>query len=220
MCARTQMVRLSTFVLMLALVGCAGVQPAAYSELPSTPQMKPNPDGRSDRKPYQFTGTADWSQYKSIVIEPVTIYHGADHQFGNMDEADKIALADYMQKTFSETLGKRFEVVRTPKADSLRLKLVLTGAETSTPVLSTFFHFDIGGGLYNVVQAIRGREPLLTGSVMYAAELYDGPSNRLLKAYITKQYPRAMNIAASFGSLHAAKTGIEKGADAMLDDLK
>ncbi|WP_018610204.1 DUF3313 domain-containing protein [Uliginosibacterium gangwonense] len=212
--------QLSVIILLASLVGCASVQPTAYSELSSSAQMAPNPNGTSDRKPYRYTTQFDHQKYKSIIIDPVTIYHGADHQFADMDEVDKIELAQYMQSTFADTLGKRFELVRTPRPDTLRLKLVLTGADTSTPVLSTLLHFDIGGGLYNVVQSVRGREPLLTGSVMYAVELYDASNNQLLNAYLTKQYPRAMNITASFGSLHAARTGIEKGANALLEEIK
>jgi hypothetical protein len=58
------------------------------------------------------------------------------------------------------------------------------------------------------------------GSVSYSVEIYDAASNLLLKAFVTKQYPNAMNIVATFGSLHAAKTGIEKGADALVASLK
>jgi hypothetical protein len=36
---------------------------------------------------------------------------------------------------------------------------------------------------------------------------------------VTKQYPGAMNILATFGSLTAARTGIDKGADALADYL-
>jgi hypothetical protein len=87
-------------------------------------------------------------------------------------------------------------------------------------VLSTFSHLDLAGNLYNGVQAVRGREGMISGSVTYAVEIYDAPSNRLLSAFVTKQYPGAMNIVASFGSLAAAKTGIDKGADVLVDDLR
>jgi hypothetical protein len=75
-------------------------------------------------------------------------------------------------------------------------------------------------GLYNGVQAVRGREGTFTGSVMYAVEIYDAPTNRLLSAFVAKQYPGAFNIGASIGSLAAAKAGIDKGAGALAEDLK
>jgi hypothetical protein len=41
----------------------------------------------------------------------------------------------------------------------------------------------------------------------------------LLDAFVTKQYPGAFNVVASLGSLAAAETGIDKGADALAERL-
>ena len=49
--------------------------------------------------------------------------------------------------------------------------------------------------------------------------VYDALSRQLLSAYITKQYPNAMNVGASFGALKAARVGIDKGADALVEQL-
>jgi hypothetical protein len=70
------------------------------------------------------------------------------------------------------------------------------------------------------VQTFRGKEGTFTGFVIYSVEVYDASTNRLLSAYVTKQYPSPWNIGASFGALSAAKTGIEKGADALVAQLK
>jgi Protein of unknown function (DUF3313) len=56
--------------------------------------------------------------------------------------------------------------------------------------------------------------------VTYSVEVFDGTSGRLLKAYVSKQYPNAMNLPAAFGSLGAAKTGLDKGADALVEQLR
>ncbi|MBV8651186.1 MAG: DUF3313 domain-containing protein [Alphaproteobacteria bacterium] len=125
-----------------------------------------------------------------------------------------------MQAEFAEKLKTRFQLVSEPTPDTLRVRLTLTGASTNTAVLSTFTKVDLAGGLYNGVQAVRGREGALSGSVIYAVEIYDAPTNRLLGAFVTKQYPGAMNILASMGSLAASKTGIEKGAEALVAQLR
>jgi hypothetical protein len=49
--------------------------------------------------------------------------------------------------------------------------------------------------------------------------VYDSASGRLLRAYVTKQYPNAMNLPAAFGSLSAARTGMDKGAEALVEQL-
>lgn len=203
-----------------ALVGCSSAQPpVAYTGVTSATYLKPNAQKDAARVPYRYTTDVDWRRYHKLMIDPVAVYSGADNQFGDLPAEDQRKLANYMESTFAQKLGKRFELTNAPAQDTLRLKLTLTGAETSTAVLSTVSHFDIAGGLYNGVQAVRGGKGSFTGSVTYVVELYDASSNRLLQAYVSKQYPNAMNIGATFGSLGAAKTGIEKGADALVAQL-
>ena len=162
----------------------------------------------------------DWQTYSKVIVDPVAIYRGSDNQFGDMSQADKAALANYMYIQFAEKLRSRFALATDPAPDTLRVKLTLTGAATNTPVLATLSRFDLAGGLYNGVQAVRGGEGMLTGSVTYVTEVYDASTNRLLSAFVTKQYPNALNIGASMGSLAAAKVGIEKGGDALVAYLK
>ena len=207
-------------VICAALVGCTTVKPDAYSGIESSSYLKPDPQDTTGRVPYRFSTQVDWRQYRRLIIDPVVVYRGADNQFGDMTDADKASLASYMQTKFAEKLGTRFELTNNPGADTLRVKLTLTGAATTTPVIGTLSRFDIAGGLYNGVQAARGKEGALTGSVIYAVEIHDASTNRLLSAYVTKQYPNPYNIGASVGSLNASKTGIEKGADALVAQLK
>jgi hypothetical protein len=60
----------------------------------------------------------------------------------------------------------------------------------------------------------------MTGSVIYTVEIFNAPSGRLLRAFVTKQYPDAMNIKASLGPLRASMTGIRKGAEELAEQLR
>ncbi|MFC3653642.1 DUF3313 domain-containing protein [Dyella humi] len=201
----------------VAMTGCASVKPIPYSGIASSSYL--SPDSHNSRVPYRYDTPVSWRSYRKIMLEPVAVYRGADNQFGSMSEEDKNALASYMQTKFAEKLGTRFELVNEPGPGTLQIKLTLTGAKTTTPVLGTFTKFDIGGGMYNSVQAIRGKEGMMNGSVIYSVEIYDALSRQLLSAYVTKQYPNAMNVGASFGALKAARVGIDKGADALAEQL-
>ncbi|AIY42899.1 hypothetical protein LT85_3741 [Collimonas arenae] len=213
--------RLALVVLCgVALAACSSIQPVPYSGISSSSVLTANTKDDSGRIPYSYSTPVDWSKYNRIIIDPVTAYRGPDQQFGDMDEKDKATLVSYMQTQFTEKLKTRFLVTSNASANTLRVKLTLTGAATSTPVLSTFSRFDLGGGPYNAVQTARGKEGLFTGSVIYAVEIYDAPNDRLLSAFITKQYPSPWNIGATMGSLAASKAGIEKGADALVAQLK
>ncbi|CAM3719566.1 conserved hypothetical protein [Agrobacterium tumefaciens str. B6] len=126
-----------------------------------------------------------------------------------------------MQSQFTQKLRTRFSVVNSSAPGTLRIHLTLTGAKTTTPpVLGPFSHLDVGGGVYNAVQAARDKEGSMTGSVAYAVEIYDATSNTLLSAYVTKQYPSAMNVGASFGALKASQVAIDRGANALLAQLR
>lgn len=61
---------------------------------------------------------------------------------------------------------------------------------------------------------------MLSGYVNYAVEIYDSSTNKLLHAYVAKQYPNAMNISATIGSLSAAEVGIDKGAQELAEIVK
>lgn len=204
-----------------ALAGCASPQPKPYQDLPSSSYLSPNDQSRRGHEPYAYSGNVDWKRYSSFTLDPVIIYRGADNQFNpKISEQDKQELASYMQQQFENKLRQRFEPATVPANGTLRIRLTLTGAKGTTKFFSTWTRMDLGGMPINTVQAIRGKEGLMTGSVSYAVEIYDASSQRLLKAYVDKQYPNAMNLRATFGKLGASKRGIDKGADSLLASLQ
>ncbi len=207
-------------VLCVLLAGCMSAQPVPYTGIASVAYLKPNLHDDTGRIPYLYSTQVNWSAYSKVIIDPVEVYKDTDNQFGDMPESDRGALARYMQAQFTSALAKRFTITNTPTQETLRIKLTLTGAATSTPVLSTFSRVDMAGSLYNGVQAVRDKEGLMTGWVMYAVEVRNAATGQLLEAFTAKQYPNAYNIAATFGSLAAARTGVDKGADMLAARLK
>jgi hypothetical protein len=210
---------------VFALTACTSPDPVAYRDLASSSYLRPNSGDESGREPYSYSRRVDWHDYVFATLAPVEIYKGADSQFDDMSRQDRAALAEYLYRQFSDKLATRFRmtneaaIAASPGIRALRIKVTLTGAARSTPVLSTFSRFDIGGGIYNGVQAARGREGALTGSVLYAVEIYDAAQGQLLEAFISKQYPGVYDLGAGIGSLAAAKAGIDKGADALVEQL-
>ena len=221
---RTLASSLATPALVLAGVllatGCAVTRTPAYSGLASAPQLQANTQEDAEQRPYVYRSAINWSDYKAVLVEPVSVYDGADNQFGDLPQADKRELALYMTTAFNQQLAMRFTLTRTAAPGTLRLKLTLTGATTNTAVVSTFTRFDLFGLPYNAVQSARGKEGIFMGSVSYSVEIFDAMSNRLVLAYVAKQHPNAMNVAATVGALSAARTGIDKGAEQLLRDMQ
>lgn len=215
---------LSSSVLLLvaaALAGCASVQPNRYEGLSSSSQLRPNVADKTGRTPFRAAGQPDWRNYDAVYVEPVAIYGGRDSQFDeDLKPGEKAELATYMRTVFEDHLRKRFRMTSDARPGSLRVRLTLTGAKTNTSFVSTITRFDLAGGPYNLVQGVRGREGAFIGSVMYSVEIFDGASGELLDAFVTKQYPNAMNVSATVGRLEAARVGLEKGAEELLSEFR
>ena len=210
---------LGVLALCAIAAGCATVTPMPYSEMASSAYLAPDTSDSSGRVPYRYSAAVDWRTYSKVILEPVVIYRGKDHQFGDMSDKDKATLSAYMQSRFADKLRSRFTLVNVRAPNTLRVRLTLTGAVINTPVLGTLSRFDLAGAVYNGVQAARDGEGMMTGSVIYGVEIFDASNARLLSAYVTKQYPNAYDIKASVGTLAAATAGIDKGADAFMAQL-
>lgn len=211
---------LAITTLAVTLAGCASTRPRPYSGVASSPLMQADPQGESSQTPYSYAPRTDWKAYSGAIIEPVTIYNGADAQFENVDEEDKRQLAQSMYSEFRAALGPHYPIASGKGPGILRVHLTLAGAKRNKAVVSTITKFDLAGMPYNTVQAIRGKQGLLAGSVSYAVEIHDSVSGELLLAYVSKQYPNAMNVMASMGALAAAKAGIRKGAQDLVDRMQ
>ena len=203
----------------LVFASCAGSRPPAYSLLSSSSRLQTNPNDKSGKTPYLFSSGPIAGKYSKVVVEPVAIYSGDDQQFDKVSAKQKAVLAQYMKEEFQKELSTRYSLVSRPTSETLRVKVTLTGAKTTPPVVGVFTRFDMAGGPYNVVQSIRGKEGMMTGSVSFAVEVYEGSSDRLLKAYVEKQYPNALNVGANVGALAASKAGIREGAKQLLKNL-
>lgn len=206
--------------LSVSLTACGTATPIAYSGLESVSELAPNAGDDRARVPYRYVGQVDWSHYRRVMVDPVVIYGGADHQFVDLTDGDKDLLAAYMQEQFSQHLSQRFQITDQAGAGTMRLKLTLTGATATTPVLGTLSRIDVAGAVYNGVQSVNGGEGSFTGAVIYAVEIRDARSNKLLAAFIAKQYPPAYDIGASFGRLDAAKHGLKQGAEELVAQLR
>ncbi|KQN63527.1 DUF3313 domain-containing protein [Erwinia sp. Leaf53] len=220
-CLTKQLSRTLILTAIIAAAGCSSTSPVKYAGIEATSRMLPNTADDSARIPFRYAAPVDWSKYRSITIEPVEIYGGSYAQFNDLPQEDRRNLADYMQKKFAEVLAEKFTVnTSAGNAPALLLKLTLAGADTTPQFVGTITKFDLAGGPYNIVQSLRGGRGLMSGYVNYAVEVKDAANGELLLAYVAEQYPNAMNVGATFGSMSAAETGVDKGAEQLLERLR
>lgn len=195
--------------------------PAHYQELASTAQLHAN-TGTTDKR-VAFNTSLDpkaLKAYSSITLEQVRIYRGADHQFGNISENAKADLARHADRKFAEELRRQHLLGATAGGPALRMRVTITGAQTSVPVLSTATKVTPVGFAMNGLNMAVDREARFSGAVIYAVELFDARDGGLIYAFVTRQYPNALNIPASVLPLDAAKAGIDRGASTTATSLK
>jgi hypothetical protein len=212
--------RAAALVLCVVLGACSTLQPVPYAGVTSSAKLRVNQRDTTGRMPYEYKADINWAKYSAAIVDPVVIYDGTDNQFEKISEEDKENLAKHMQAEFTAKLSRRFRNSVMPGSETLRIRLTLTGAKTNTNVLNTVMHFDLLGGPYNAVQAVRGKEGMMSGSVSFAVEIYDSETNALLGAYVAKQYPNAWNLPAGMGSMAAAEVGVQKGAEQLVAYLR
>ncbi|GEO87079.1 MULTISPECIES: DUF3313 domain-containing protein [Alphaproteobacteria] len=207
-------------IFIAALGGCASSQPHLYQGIASSAQMSVNSNDRSQKTPFAFAGDLrKLASHSSVVLEPIAIYRGPDNQFDRLSGAQIQELSVYAERTFSEALSKHGILADQSSPTALRLRIVLTGARLSVPVLGTVSKVTPVGFALSGVKAMAGKEGRFIGDVIYVAEFRDGTSGELLQAYISKQFPSAVDVGASVRPLDAAKIGIRQGADTLAKDI-
>jgi len=132
------MKRLSALLLAAAAVflgGCAtgrqarSVQPSGFLG-DNKSLLKPGKEGEEllvYRKP-----DVDWSSYKKILLEPVTIWGDTTwKKLSNDQYKDLQKLVDSFGTTLYQKLSKDYVMVDKPEADTLRIQVALTNGETA-----------------------------------------------------------------------------------------
>lgn len=207
---------LSACAMPLVLVACATTPPPTQA-LSSSALLRPTSD---KTRPYAYRRPdANLAAYSRVIVPPTEIYAGQDAQFNKVSAADRQALAVYMHQEFSQALGRRLQLVGQPGPGTLRARLTLTGAEASTPVLSTVSHVLPVGLVVNAGAQATGGRGTFSGWVSYAVEIEDAQTGTLLYAHVASRSANALDITANFGPLDAAKAGVRSAADQLGKEL-
>jgi hypothetical protein len=212
--------------LAAALISTASIA-FAQTEDRAPVAMKSSGKMRQDKR-----GSESWTyaqprdvftKYRTVIVEPTTVYTGPDSQFdGDMSAAERAKFAAILTDALRSELAKSFPSPARAQADTLRLKVTLLGAEKTKGGLATATRVTpIGFGLSAVKSAL-GKGGSLTGSVLVAVELYDARTNELLLAAVRRRSPDALDIPATLGTEETVKAVAREFADTArkrLEDL-
>lgn len=146
-----------------------------------------------------FRPGLDLTAYRSIIVEPATVYGGADAQFDDdISAADRRRYATILSDRMRRELGPMS--VSRPGAGTARMRITLLGMDETTGGVATATRVTPLGIVSNAVRSATGREGRLTGSMLIAIELFDSRSGALQAAVVRRRSPDALDIPATIST--------------------
>lgn len=157
--------------------------------------------------------TSVFTKYRTVIVDPTTVYQGPDAQFDGIDPADRQTYASIITGELRNEIAKTFPSPATPQADTLRLRVTILGATKTKGGLATATRVTpVGFGLSALKSAL-GKTGTLTGSLLYAVELYDARTNELLLAAVRRRTPDPLDVPATISQTETVKAVAREFAD-------
>lgn len=209
-------VAVSAFIVVAtaALAGCAGKLKPTDSNVTAQVPLAATKD------PNVFAWQSpdlDVTRYNAFLIEPATVYDGADADFAGASPQDRQALAARVTKEFKRVLGENYAIATDPGRSVVRLRLTLIGINQSRPVLSTALRLLPIGLALTAVNSAADRPANFTGSVTLAGVALDSESGQPLGGVEALVSPPAYDLTSGLGFQRAAELGITRAAEQFRD---
>ena len=129
---------------------------------------------------------AQWTSYDKVLLEPVTLWRSGRGSLDAVPESDLLRLIADLEGAVRRRLGESFKMVDRPEPGAMRIRLAITEARASDPVLD--------------VMRDRGREGVTPGmgplhaetrrfieNAHIEGEIRDATTDRLLAAGVDRR---------------------------------
>lgn len=180
-------------VLALSVAGCGSTKQArsvtASGFLGDYSQLKAGSGNADDPLLIYANPNADCRKYKSILLDPVTLWAKADgSSFAKLEPADRNFLTTTFDKAIRETAAKGgYLVVSTPGADVMRVRAALTeGGKSNVLMKEISIVAPYASGAATVWSEAKG-QALFTGDVAFELEVLDSVTGERLYAAADKR---------------------------------
>lgn len=157
-------------------------------------------------------------QYKQFILEPVEIYNGKDHDFGTIPKEEIKKIANYITKSFTDTMTRNngYRIVEAGRsADILRVKFTLVGISRTVRTANALAVLTPMGLVINTTSSLAGGQGAFMGDVTLAGEFYDSNTDTLVGAFLVKRYPMNIDVTTWLDEYDAARSGIDEVMDAL-----
>lgn len=163
---------------------------------------------------------ADFKSYTKIMIEPVTIWATPDAELEKVPAEERQELANGFHQALHDTLSEDFEIVQVPGPNTIRLRVALTEAVASSPVMDTISTYVPQARLVSTVFTLGSDTKAFVGQARAEGEARDAQSGALLAAGIDERAgTKALggNTLDSWGDVRKA---FEVWAERFRDNLR
>lgn len=137
--------------------------------------------------------SANWTQYKKIIIDPVTFW-GSDTT--KISAADQQTLVNYFDQVLHEDLSKKFQIVDQAGPGVMRVQVALTDAEAATPGLRSISVIVPQARTLNTLKYAATGTYAFIGAAQAEAKITDAATGQILA--------EAVDRRVGGGSLEAA----------------
>jgi len=132
-----------------------------------------------------FNPNAQWSRYKSIEIDSVTLW--ANEDLDKLSAEDQQMLTDTLYMALHEELGKYFEITDQPGPDTIRIRAALTQSKGAKTVLRGISSIHPGTLLLGAAVGLSLDTANSVGTATVEAELLDAATNERLAAMVDQR---------------------------------
>jgi hypothetical protein len=191
-------------LLMFATPAIAQTVDHAPVDLPDAQLMAQDKSG-SESWTY-VNPSVNFTTYRNVIVDPTSVYTGPDAQFGDISQEDRDQYAAIMTGELQSDIAKAFPAPpQPPTANTLRVHVVLLGAQKTVGGLATATRATpIGLGL-NVFKSLTGKKGTLTGSLLIAVEGYNAKTGELLFTAVRRRTPNPLDIPATLSTTDTVK---------------
>lgn len=129
----------------------------------------------------------DFSVYTKMLIEPVTIWANPDTELSEVPAEERQELANAFHAALQEALSEDFEIVQVPGPNTIRVRVALTEAVASSPILDTISTYIPQARLVSTILTLGSDTKAFVGSARTEGEARDALSGVLLAAGIDQR---------------------------------
>ena len=203
LCSSPHRFGIAALALIAAMPLSAQTRDNAPAALSSSRKMTQDAPGRES---WTYAQPASvFLKYRTVLIDPTTVYQGPDAQFEGIDPADRSRFAQIVTEELRSEIGRSFAVPDRAQADTLRIHTTLLGAQKTTGGLATATRVTPLGFATSALKSALGKSGSFTGSVLYAVEVYDGRTGELLLAAVRRRTPDPLDVPATLSTTSTIK---------------